>query len=235
MACMRTFALLLVGACGLMTGQQSVPVDELLRQFKTSESFWEQFEVGEKLAKSHDHSVIEQLEPYLKAQDRHVRGNAAFVIAALGDDRGFEVIADILKDRSTRPEGQGSPGGNWSVAVQVKNDRYYAVHLLGDLKDARAVPILIPLLHDPEVNWIVPWSLGQTGDEAAVPPLIDTLDDASPNMRVLAIYALEALKAKQSLPRLRLMVNDQERINFDGLGTVADAAKKAVSELQALP
>lgn len=235
MSRMITLTLLLLGTPVLMIGQQSVPVAELVQQFKTSRVFWQQFEVAEKLAKSHDRAVLEQLETYLKDEDRHVRGNAAFVFAALGDDRGFGVIASILKDRVDRPEGQGMPGGNWSVPAQIASDRYYAAHLFGDLKDSRAVPLLIPLLHDAEVNSIVPWSLGQIGDKSAVPPLIQTLHDASPDMRVLAIYALEALKAKESLPQLRLLVNDEDKTNFDGLVTVAEAAKKAVAAIQALP
>ena len=211
-----------------------MPVATLIQQFKTSDVFWQQFEVAEKLTKSHDQSVLEQLEPYLKDVDRHVRGNAAFVFAASRDDRGFEVIARILKDRSDRPEGQGMPGGNWSVQAQIANDRYYAAHLFGDLKDSRAVPILIPLLHDPEVNSIIPWSLGNIGDKSAVPYLIQTPDDANPDMRVLAIYALEALKARDALPRLRLLTNDKDRIHFDRAGTVAESAKKAVIKLEAL-
>jgi HEAT repeat protein len=238
---MRSFALFLLGTSvflgipAFLTGQNSMPVVELVQQFKTNQVFWQQFEVAEKLARSHDPAVLKQLEPYLKDEDRHVRGNAAFVFAAVGNDRGFEVIASILKDRSDRPEGQGGPGGNWSVSAQIANDRYYAAHLFGDLKDSRAVPILIPLLHDPEVNMIVPWSLGQIGDKAAIAPLIATLRDVDPDMRVLAIYALQTLKAKEALPQLRAMVNDEERIRFDGLVTVAEAAKKAVAELQARP
>lgn len=54
-------------------------------------------------------------------------------------------------------------------------------------------------------------------------------------MRVLAIYALERLKAKEALPQLRLLIGDDERIHFDGLGTVADAAKKTIANLEALP
>ena len=227
--------MLLLATPVLMSGQRSVPVAELVQQFKTTRVFWEQFEVAEKLVKIRDVAVLPQLEPCLKDEDRHVRGNAAFVFAALGNDRGFEVIVGILKDRSDRPEGQGMPGGNWSVAAQVASDRYYAAHLFGDLKDSRAVPLLIPLLHDREVNSIVPWSLGQIGDKSAVPSLLQMLDDPNPDMRVLAIYALDTLKAKEALPRLRLLVTDEDTIHFDGLGTVAEAARKAVSKLEALP
>jgi hypothetical protein len=102
---------------------------------------------------------------------------------------------------------------------------------LGDLRDPRAVPILVPLLKDQDVNYIVPWSLGEIGDRSAIPPLIETLNDKNPDMRVLAIYALVKLKAKEALPRIRAMVNDNERIHFDGLGTVAEAARAAIVEL----
>lgn len=219
----------------LTMGQKAGSAAQLVEQFQTHRTFWEQFEIAQKLVSLHDAIVLERLKTYLNDDDRHVRGNAAFVFAALGDDRGFEAISSILKDRSDRPEGQGTPDGNWSAAAQISSDRYYAAHLFGDLKDARAVPILIPLLKDQEVNWIVPWSLGEIGDKSAIPPLIDTLSDRSPDMRVLAIYALEALGAKQALPRLRRLLDDDEKIHFDGLGTVAEAARAAIATLNGMP
>src|SRR5207253_471205 len=57
-----------------------------------------------------------------------------------------------------------------SLRRQLREDRYYAAHLLGDLKDPRAVPMLVPLLKDEEVNLIVPWSLGEIGDKSPIPP-----------------------------------------------------------------
>ena len=212
-------------------GQQSASAAKLIERFKTSKVFFEQFEVAETLVKLHDKTVLDPLEPFLKDEDRHVRGNAAFVFAGLGDDRGFEVIRAILQDRSDRLAGQGLPGGNWSVSAQIASDRYYAAHLFGDLKDTRAVPILIPLLQDHEVNWIVPWALGEIGDQAAIPPLIQMLSDQSPDMRVLSIYALEQLGARQALPQLRLLVLDNEKIHFDDLGTVSEAAQSAITKL----
>ena len=235
MTSVRIVALVLLGISLRATGQQSLPLATLIQQFKTSHVFWQQYEVAQKLVKIRDRAALEQLEPYLNDEDRHVRGNAAFVFAAFGDERGFEVIGGILKDRSDRKEGQGIPGGGWSLSAQIASDRYYAAHLFGDLKDSRAVPILVPLLHDAEVRSIVPWSLGNIGDRSAVPYLIQTLDDADPDMRALAIYALETLKAKDALPHLRLLINDQDRIRFDGRRAVAESAKKAVSKLEALP
>jgi HEAT repeat protein len=227
-------AFVLLWTSALADAPKNGAAADLVLQFETNRVCWQQFEVAEKLVKLQNTAVLEQLRPYLEDDDRHVRGNAAFVFAALGDDRGFGVIEGILKDRSDRPKGQYT-GGNWSVPAQIASDRYYAVHLFGDLKDSRAVPILIPLLQDREVNWIVPWSLGEIGDKSAIPPLIQTLSDKSSDMRVLAIYALERLKAKEALPQLHLLTEDDERIHFDGSGTVADAAKKTIANLEALP
>lgn len=208
---------------------------DLVAQFKTNRVFWQQFEIAEKIVKLHDTSVLAQLKPYLKDDDRHVRGNAAYIFSALGNDEGFEVIKAILTDRSERSEGEGSPGGNWSLRTQISADRYYAVHLFGDLKDVRAVPILVPLLHDPEVQYIVPWALGEIGEKAAVPPIMLMLTDKNPDMRALSIYALEPLRANEALPQLRLLLLDDERIHFDGLGTVAEVARAAIAKLELMP
>jgi HEAT repeat protein len=89
----------------------------------------------------------------------------------------------------------------------------------------------VPLLKDPEVNYIVPWSLGQIGNGSAIQLLIGTLSDQNPSMRVLAIYALKELKAIEALPRLRQLLGDNERCNFDKLESVAQAAQAAITKL----
>ena len=216
--------------------QQAKTAVGLVQEFQKNRVFWQQAEVAQQLVRLQDRSILPAFEPYLKDEDRHVRGNAALVFAGLGDDRGFEVIRSILEDRSARPESQGgtavcSSGPGNCPLLQIKADRYYAAHLFGDLKDARAVPILIPLLKDPDVNYIVPWSLGEIGNHAAIPPLIETLNDKNPDMRVLAISALEKLGAKEALPQITLLLRDDQRIHFDGLGTVVDAAKEAVAKM----
>lgn len=121
--------------------------------------------------------------------------------------------------------------GRWSLRGQIRADRYYAAHLLGDLKDPRAVPILVALLKDPEVNYIVPWSLGQIGDRSATQPLIAALGDQNPSIRVLAIHALEKLEATEALPRLRQLLGDNEKSNFDKLESVAQAAEATIARL----
>jgi hypothetical protein len=204
----------------------------LVEQFNKTTVFWKQFEVAKKIVALHDNSVLRDLEPWLSDDDMRRRGNAAFIFASLGDERGFQVIKAILEDHSTkRTVFAFDSAGHPSVSEQIREDRYYAAHLFGDLKDSRAVRILVPLLKDKEVNWAVPWSLGEIGDKSAIPPLIETLGDDSPDMRVLAICALEKLNAKEALPRLSVLLNDDARIHFDGLGSVAAAARVAITNL----
>jgi HEAT repeat protein len=145
------------------------------------------------------------------------------------------VIVAILDDRSERREIHkiSSVGLPW-IQGQISEDRYYAAHLLGDLKDPRAIPVLVPLLKDPDVNYIVPWSLGQIGNRSAITPLIGSLSDPNPSMRVLTIHALVELKATDALPRLRQFLDDNATSNFDKFESVAEAAQAAIAKLQSV-
>ena len=234
-------ALLLLSLSASVFGESQLKPEaqQLLEQFKNSKLFWQQLEIAKKIAALHDASVLSQLEGWLSHEDRHQRGNAAFIFASLGDDRGYITIAAILEDRSDRPEGQGiatvSSDGRYHVARQIEADRYYAVCLFGDLKDSKALPILIPLLNDKEVNYRVLGSLGEIGDKRAIPAILKALDDNDPSVRVLAIYALEKLDAKEALPRLQQLVTDNEKSHFDRMVSVAEAAQKAISKLKIQP
>ena len=224
---------LLLPSAHVIRGQQSPSVSELLRQFEAEKVFTSQFEVAKAIAAANDTSVLPQLEPWLTHEDRHLRGNAAFIFARLGDPRGFEVIVAILGDHSEKREVHKiSSAGTPSIQGQITEDRYYAAHLLGDLKDPRAIPVLVPLLTDPDVSYIVPWSLGQIGNGSAITPLTGLLRDPDPSMRVLAIYALVELKATAALPRLRQLLDDNARSNFSKRESVAEAAQSAIAKLQ---
>jgi HEAT repeat protein len=236
----------MIAATVLLTGvaaaHQGAETARLVEQFKRTSVFWQQFEVAKQLAKVGDAQVLAGLEPLLAGADRHVRANAAFVFASLRDPRGLETISEILADRSDRPLGQGIPGGSFNTAAprwwlpsQIRADRYYAVHVLGELRDTRAVDILIPLLGDPEVNYKVAWALGQIRDRRAIEPLIRTLEDRDALVRVLAIQALEALDAKEALPQLRGLLNDQALPSAGPRVPVADTAKAAIAKLQKEP
>jgi HEAT repeat protein len=227
-------------AAGQTAGLSTPSASELVKQFKSETFFWKQFEVAKEIVALGNKSVLPELGPYLSDEDMHARGNAAFIFAALGDDRGFEILKAILEDRSSKRKigpgiATGTPNPAQELAQEIESDRYYAAHLFGDLKDPRAVPLLIPLLEDEGVNRIVPWALGQIGDKSAIPPLIKTLHDTNPDMRVLAIYALEQFNAKQALPEIRTLLGDHEKIHFDGAIPVSEAAKNAIIKLEQKP
>jgi len=232
------FVLVLSGQAGggLTAGgaTATLPVAELLVRFKQEPVFWRQFEIAVTLARAGDRGTVADLAPWLTHDDRHIRGNAAFVVGRLGDSRGFETLAQILADRSTRSEGQGIPGGRWSVQAQIRNDRYYAAHLLGDLQDPRGVDLLLPLLDDPDVDAIVPWSLARIGDRRAIAPLIGRTASDDPSARVLAIDALERMQAREALPRLRELLEDHRKSNFGTRTTVAEAARHAIAVISDL-
>ena len=225
------FRLLLLAA-----GLNAAGAASLIDEWKASTVFWKQDEIGQKIIAAGDRSVLPQLAPYLSHEDRHIRGNAALIFGGFGDPRGFEVITGILNDRSDRPEGQAaavSSVGVYSPILQIQADRYYAVHLLGELKDPKAIPVLIPLLNDPDLNYKVPWSLGQIGGEAAIQALIQALQNPSEDVRVVAIDALQTLHARDALPALRGMLNDHTRSHFGKLVTVSEAAQTAITAIEA--
>jgi hypothetical protein len=218
------------------TFDKTLSTAALLELFKGERVFYRQLEIAKELVDRHDKSVLSSLVEWLDHDDRHIRGNAAFVCAGLGDPRGFQVIVDMLTDRADRPEGQGIPGvtgdGRYRVERQIATDRYYAVHLLGELRDPRAIPILIPLLKDQDVDYKVPWALGQIGGYGAVSALLEALDHESPSIRVYAIYALETLNAKEAVPRLIPLLDDHRRTNLGTPVEVAEAAKAAIAKLR---
>src|SRR5262245_10464002 len=180
-------AIIILSAAGLVNAQAEQSVNNLVKEFEATNVFTRQFELAKKLVTRGDAGALPALESWLSSEDRHARCIAAYVFAGLGDDRGLEVIGAVLKDMSDRPEGQGIPAGKWSLHGQIRSDRYFAVHVLGVLKDKRAVPNLVPLLRDEEINYNVAWALGEIGDERAFSPLIEALHDKSSDMRVSAI------------------------------------------------
>jgi HEAT repeat protein len=243
MAVVQLFALTLitVNISAQVAQKRNPSASELLDQFKNEKVFWRQIELAKKIVALQDTSVLPQLVGWLNHDDRHLRGNAALIFSGLGDDRGFKVIIDMIEDRSDRPEGQGQgmapSDGRYHVEAQIRADRYYAVHLLAELKNARAVPVLVPLLKDAELNYKVAWVLGEIGERSAISPLIESLQDRSPDVRVLAIQALEKLGANEALPNLRVLLSDQEKTHFrarmNKVASVSEIARDAIEKLEA--
>jgi len=232
MKAVRFFILAILALCahGLAVAQGEQSVDKLVKEFETTKEFWRQFEVAKKLVARGDKSALPALESWLNNEDRPERCVAAFVFAGLGNDRGLQVIIAVLNDMSDRPV-TGAPPGN-SLREQIRADRHYAVYVLGELKDKRAVPLLIPLLRDEGISFEVAWALGEIGDDRAVSPLIEALHDKDPAVRLIAIHALEKLRASDALPHLHALLNEYEKIHYAAQVLVAEAAKAAIAALE---
>jgi HEAT repeat protein len=160
--------LCLFGAGGAL-GQPSSALAQLLTDFDQELiDFAPQFEIAKRIVALNERDALQRLEQWLEHEDRHFRANVAFIFASLGEPRGFEVLYGIVNDRSDRPLGQGiapmrilgntEPAG-WWIREQVLADRYYAVHLLGVLRDPQAVDVLLPLAADEELGTKVRWAL----------------------------------------------------------------------------
>lgn len=158
---------------------------ELLAAFADAQYFWQQTNIARQLAALGDRSVIPAIEPYLATNDRRRRSNAAFVLAALGDERGTNGLIRELEDTNAanRAVEELSP------QRQVTSDRYFAALLLGELRAKTAVPALIRATRDPTINYQAAYALGNIGDASATTALRTMIDDF-PQQRVWAAYAL---------------------------------------------
>jgi hypothetical protein len=96
---------------------------QLLDQFQNTPGFWKQLEIAQRIVALHDPSVLPQLVGWLNREDRHLRGNAAFIFASLGDERGFDVIRSILNDRSWRQKDRGLDSSSGSTDPHTMQNR----------------------------------------------------------------------------------------------------------------
>ena len=152
--------------CGSAFGQAPASLQEWVQRFQTEQVFYAQFDDAKHIVALRDQRVLPELEGWLNHEDRHIRANVAFIFAGLKDKRGLATLYNILDDRSDRPLGQGIPAiaGNagmdrWWLKSQILADRYYAVHLLGELGDPAALPVLARLRDDPEIGYKVHWAV----------------------------------------------------------------------------
>jgi HEAT repeat protein len=233
----------------LCVSAASPEVSQLISQFQAEPYFWKQNEIANEIAKVATVDDLSLLEPWLTHEDRHIRGNVAYLFAKLGDGRGLATIEDILVDNSAdrHVEWQGGSlvsTGNPEEAMaaflrspaalraQIKTDRYYAVHLLGELRDRRAVDVLISLLDHDDVNYNAAWALGEIGDARAIPALIAALSNTDALVRVSAIDALEKLRATQALPYLTALFGDPAVPNAGEQVAVGTTARRAAESIR---
>jgi HEAT repeat protein len=167
-------------------------LDALIEKFAGAEAFWQQGDAARELAALGDPAAVPRVAKYLETNDRRRRCNAAFVLAALGDNRGLPILIGELQDTKPRPTALRRSDGKPFPEGQIKEDRYYAALLLGQLKSKEAVPALIEATADPTINARAAISLGEIADKSAIPALHKMAVDF-PNERLWAGFGLAAL------------------------------------------
>lgn len=176
-------------------------VDELLEKFETARFFWQQAEIAEKLVSSGEKKIIPKMEKHLAETDRRRRCNAGLVLAGLGDKRGLAIIIRELEDKQPRPTDMIRSNGKPYPEGQIRTDRCYAAHVLGRLRDKEAVPVLIDATTDKTINLQAAISLGEIGDQRAIPALRKMAADF-PDQKLWAGYGLAALGEQEGFDLL---------------------------------
>jgi HEAT repeat protein len=194
-----------------------VEIAELLVAYPNTSYFWQQTDIARRLVAIGDPAVVDSIALYLDTTDRRRRCNAAYVLAAFGDERGTQILIRELEDtgtgaRDTR-EGAGfhtgPPSREADLLRQVVSDRYFAALLLGELRSKAAVPALIAATRDSTINYRAATSLGEIGDPSALPALREMIE-RSPEHKIWAGYALAALGDARGFEVLKDAVSDQE-------------------------
>jgi len=158
------------------------------------------------------------IEQVLKAENPHVRWRSIWAISQLNDDERITLeLLKALRDRDERIK--------WNAAVALSNmDRkeavpilkeglkahsdwiqWEAVNALGRVYDETIVGELLSLLKsssDKGLRQETILSLGRIGDRKAMPAIVESLADKSPDIRCRAALALGMMADQQSVPIL---------------------------------
>jgi HEAT repeat protein len=113
--------------------------------------------------------------------------------------------------------------------------RHLACELLGDIRDAKAVPVLLEALGDKDefgtsVASVAARALGRIGDRAVIPQLVKALESPDRDLRYEAARALGILRADEAKAALRKLLKDQGETSHHRL--IRCAAAEAAGRLR---
>jgi HEAT repeat protein len=143
------------------------------------------------LGKSGDRSVIPLLERALKDEQPAVRLAAAGALYHTGQTAMWDTVEKAAS--AANPE-----------------ERATALRMLGELKDARGLPILLEAVThaQPSVRGAAASALGDLGKVQGIPALEHALEDRIPAVKTSAAISLGELGVKDSLVPLRKALAD---------------------------
>jgi len=175
----------------------SSAVGPLLALFSKSEDWGERSSIAKALGGIADSKAVEPLIAALKNDsDDTVRFNAALALGFIGDTRATKDLLEILKQESDSTGRVHHAAGDALRRIkdpkafdalcemltedEITSSNFYqrvAVKLLGDIGDARAIPVLVRILvgADNIIAMDAAESLGKLGGDAAVDALMAAL------------------------------------------------------------
>jgi len=189
-----------------------------------------------------DTSAIKDLLGVLRDQDWWVRVRAADALGTIGGPAVVEAVLDLMQDgdpfiRRSAVEilNTTSDERTFDALVNaVANDpdwwvRERAIDALAQLGDARAVPVLLPLLsQDAEVARVAMRALATIGDPSAIYPLIGMLQSSDRGVIKEALQALSVLTQEGQAADVQQSIAE---VKQRGDASVSDLAKAALKAL----
>ncbi len=149
------------------------------------------------LGESGSHNATRHLLAELRKEDSDVRGAVIHALGELGD-----ITATMpLIERYQLPEAE--------------NEREAILYAVGQLCDARAVPILVNCLSEKEVwpSVVAARALGDIGSRSAVPALIEALDSEDIDLLKAASRALGQIgDTRATEPLIDLLQHDEASV-----------------------
>lgn len=159
----------------------------------------------------------------LNDQDQYVKEGAAIALGKLKDRKAVEPLFQLLRSdsESMRRTAETALGTLGECATEplltMLHDpdwdvRWRATHILGEIKDLRAVEALIEVLKD-ENKYVIEGAitaLGEIKDKRAVEPLTEALKDGNKYVREEATNALGEIKDERAIHALVDILADKD-------------------------
>jgi HEAT repeat protein len=165
---------------------------------------------------------------YLEVKDEGLKKSAVSSLLKIKEPRAIEPAFAFLYDHNVAIplEQMGKYAVIPLMKILQKNgnkNRKDFARLLGDIKDRRAVNVLISALHDPEVGVreAAAGSLGQIKDARSVEPLVAALNDSDIHVRLSAFYALAVFKN----PRVKQIISSALKSFKDKRYTASETSR----------
>jgi HEAT repeat protein len=200
------------------------------------------------LGKSNNSLAVVPLINVIKDKNEadEVKQNAILSLGKLKDVRAITPLIEALKDSNNKISQAARDAmymmGGITVTpllnlLQDLNEdavtRSYAIHILGNVSDERAIEPIRNALQDSD--WRVRASaanvLGQIGNESITDSLIEGLKDVNNNVRYWAAYALSKIGDRRALDMLKqIQYSDKEVTDWGE--SISKMAAKAIKRIK---